>query len=103
MSHIVLTPEQMTIVLSAPGPVEARDEKGRTIGRLTPLDAMDRVALAHFKRDRTGNGPPVPSAQVQAHLRRLEEIRQAEGLDEAKMLELLHRMQSLTHTSGEGS
>jgi hypothetical protein len=39
-------------------------------------------------------GPRVPSGQVQAHLRRLEEIRQKDGLDEAKMLELLKRIRA---------
>jgi hypothetical protein len=39
-------------------------------------------------------GPRVPSQEVQAHLRRLAEIRQTQKMDETKMLDLLHRLRA---------
>jgi hypothetical protein len=46
------------------------------------------------RRRKPNTGPLIPSEQVQAQLRRLEEIRQNEGLDEGKMLDLIRRMQA---------
>lgn len=94
MSHIVLTAEQARIVAESAGQVEVRDETGRIVGSLRALTPEDIQAIEHWKRVRRTKGPGIPSAQVQAHLRRLEEIRQQEGMDEAKMRDLLRRMQA---------
>jgi hypothetical protein len=94
MSHIVLTDEQLQIVSTAGAVVAVRDGQGRTIAHLTPLATADIEAIERWKKRGASTGPVIPSAQVQAHLRRLAEIRQSEGLDEAKMLELLRRMQA---------
>jgi antitoxin (DNA-binding transcriptional repressor) of toxin-antitoxin stability system len=94
MPHIVLTDEQLKIVTAATAPIEARDSQGRTVAQLTPLDAIDLAAIERRKQRGSRPGPTIPSEQVQAHLRRLDEIRQSEGLDEAKMLDLLRRMQA---------
>jgi hypothetical protein len=94
MKHIVLTSEQARVLSEAGSPVEVRDADGRTVAHLTPLDPADVEAIERFRRTRTVGEPRVPSAQVQAHLRRLEEIRQQEGMDEAKMLDLLKRMRA---------
>jgi hypothetical protein len=94
MNHIVLTAEQVQVVQESGGQVEVRDETGRIVGSLRTLTPEDLQAIEHWKRVRGTKGPGIPSAQVQAHLRRLEEIRQQEGMDEAKMRDLLRRMQA---------
>jgi hypothetical protein len=94
MNYITLTPEQVQIVLQSKGPIAVRDERGRTIANLTPLNPEDIEAIERFKRHRAAGEPLIPSEQVQAHLRRLQEIRQREGMDEAKMLDLLRRMRA---------
>jgi len=94
MKHIVLTTEQARVVLETSEPVEVRDDQGRTVAHLAPLHPADIEAIEQSKRSRGAGGPRVPSDQVHAHLRRLAEIRAKEGLDEAKMLELLRRMRA---------
>jgi antitoxin (DNA-binding transcriptional repressor) of toxin-antitoxin stability system len=94
MKHIVLTAEQARIVLKAGEPVEVRDEQGRTVAHLNPLQPEDIEAIEQSKRSRGMGGPRVPSEQVQTHLRRLGELRQGEGMDERKMLDLLRRMRA---------
>jgi antitoxin (DNA-binding transcriptional repressor) of toxin-antitoxin stability system len=94
MPHIVLTNEQASVVLAASEPVEVRDQHGRTVARLSPLDPADTEAIEQSKRSRGTGGPLVPSDEVQAHMRRLAEIRRSEGLDEAKMLDLLRRLRA---------
>ncbi len=74
--------------------VEVRDEQGRTVAHLTPLHPADIEAIEQSKRARAAGEPRVPAEQVQAHLRRLGEIRQSEGMDEAKMLNLLQRLRA---------
>jgi hypothetical protein len=98
MPHIVLTPEQARVVAGATENVEVRDPEGRTLALLTVLDSADAEALTRYRRNRDVPRDAVPSAQVQAHLRKLEEIRQREGLDEAQMLDLLRRLRA-----GEGA
>jgi antitoxin (DNA-binding transcriptional repressor) of toxin-antitoxin stability system len=97
MKHIILTAEQARVALQAGEPVEVRDEQGRTVAHLTPLDPADVEAIEQSKRSHGTGGPRVPSDQVQAHLHRLEETRRREGMDEAKMLDLLRRMRAGEH------
>jgi len=94
MPHLVLTEEQLKVIAGTVAPIEVRDEQGRPVALLTPFDAIDRAAIERHRSRREQTGPTIPSEQVQAHLRRLDEIRQSEGLDEAKMLALLQRMQA---------
>ena len=94
MKHIVLTTEQAQMVRDAAELIEVRDEQGRTVAHLSPLDPADIEAVEQSKRSRGVGGNLIPSNQVQTHLQRLEEIRQSEGLDEAKMLDLLRRMRA---------
>jgi hypothetical protein len=94
VKHITLTPEQTLVIQETTQFVEVRDEQGRPVGNLTLLTPEDYEAIEHYKRTRGHNRPGIPSAQVQAHLRRLEEIRATEGMDRAKMHDLLHRMQA---------
>jgi hypothetical protein len=97
MPHIVLNQEQLQVVTAANAVVEVRDDQGKTIAHLTPLRATDIALIEQWKHRQPGKRPLIPSEQVQVHLRRLEEIRTSEGLDEAKMLQLLRRMQTETH------
>jgi antitoxin (DNA-binding transcriptional repressor) of toxin-antitoxin stability system len=94
MQHLVLTEEQLKVIAGASAPIEVRDEEGRPVALLTPFDAIDRAAIDRRRSRQGQTGPTVSSEQVQAHLRRLAEIRQSEGLDEAKTLALLQRMQA---------
>src|SRR5438874_599534 len=94
MKHIVLTAEQAQVALESREPVEVRDERGRTVAHLTPLHPADVEAIERAKRSLDTGRHRVPSEQVQAHLRRLGEIREKEGLDEQKMLDLLRQMRS---------
>lgn len=94
MEHIILTPEQLQLVRQSSGAIEARDHEGRTIGHLTPLSPADLDALDRYRRNKDMPRQGVPSAEVQAHLKRLAEIEQSEGLDEPKMLDLLRRMRA---------
>ena len=94
IQHITLTPEQARIVQETTRFVEVRDEQGKPVGNLTLLSAEDLEAIEHYKRTRGHNRPGIPSAQVQAHLRRLEEIRAKEGMDRTKLHDLLRRMQA---------
>lgn len=92
MNHIILTPEQARIVGESEGAVEARDEHGRTVAHLTPLSPPDVEAIERYRRSRGRPQLSIPGEQVQAHFRRLEEIRQRERMDEAKALALLRRL-----------
>ena len=94
IQHITLTPEQARIIGEATQFVEVRDDQGRPVGNLTLLTPEDLAAIEHYKRTRGQNRPGIPSEQVQAHLRRLEEIRSTEGMDRAKMHDLLRRMRA---------
>src|SRR5258708_7712002 len=92
MSHIVLTQEQASILSQATGRVEVRDAEGRVLAFPDALEPGEAEILADAKRRLREPGPRIPSSQVKAHLQKLEEIRQREGMDEAKMLQLLQRM-----------
>jgi hypothetical protein len=94
MPHIVLTEEQARILEQAGGPVDVRDAEGRSVGSVLPLSPEDREAIARSRASQAAGGPGVPSAQVQAHLLRLEEIAAREELDEARVRELLRRMRA---------
>ena len=94
IKHITLTPEQARVLQETTQFVEVRDEQGKTVGNLTLLTPEDLEAIEHYKQTRGSNRPGIPSAQVQAHLRRLEEIRATEGMDRTKMHDLLRRMQA---------
>jgi hypothetical protein len=94
MPHIVLTDEQARIVREAGDGVEVRDAAGRILAFLQPLDAKDLELITEIQRRGPDPGPRIPSAKVQEHLRKLDEIRQREGLDQEKMLDLLRRMRA---------
>ncbi len=94
MTHIVLTPEQAKIVSAAGDEVEVRDDQGRPVAFLKLLSAEVASLVAEAKRRLANPGRAIPAADVEKHLQRLDEIRQREGMDEARMLDLLRRMQA---------
>jgi hypothetical protein len=94
MAHLVLTPDQARVVAEAKDNVEVRDPDGRTLALLTVLEPADAQVVARYRQTRDTPREAVPSDQVQAHLRKLEEIRKREGLDEGRMLQLLRRMRA---------
>ncbi len=94
MTQITLNEEQSRIVAEASDTVEVRDAGGRLLTHIVPLTLDDREVLNRHRQRQGALPRGIPSEQVQGHLRRLSEVREREGLDEAKMLELLRRMQA---------
>jgi hypothetical protein len=56
-----------------------------------PFDDFELESIRQWKENQGKNIPVIPSAKVQEHFRRLETIRQAEGMDLAKALDLLEK------------
>lgn len=95
MAQIVLTEEQAGVLATATEAVEVLGPQGRLVNFLKPLAPALAEAVRESKRRLASDEPRIPSAQVQAHLRKLEEVLQREGeMDEARMKELLRRMQA---------
>jgi hypothetical protein len=94
MPQITLSEEQARVVAEATESVQVFDPQGRLLTFLKPLDPKLAETILECKRRQASPVPGVPSDQVQAHLRRLAEIRQQEGMDRDKMLDLLHRMRA---------
>jgi hypothetical protein len=92
MTYIVLNPEQVRVLEEACEPVEVRDEQGRVLARI--LSPADAAVVEEAKRRLATPGPRYSSAEVQARLRKLEEISQREELDEVKVREYLRRMRA---------
>jgi hypothetical protein len=90
MSHIVLTAEQLSEIVSVNGPVEVRDDQGRVLGRV--LSPSVAALVAESKRRRANRGTLYPAAEVEARLNRLAEVSRQEELSEERALELLERM-----------
>src|SRR5262249_35811405 len=95
MQRIVLTEEQSRILAESKESIEVYDSNGQLVSFMKWLEPMDAEAVArHLRRRGLPKEPGSPSEQVQAHFRRLEEIRQREGMDLPKALELLRRMRA---------
>jgi hypothetical protein len=94
MPYIILTDEQARVIEEASGPVDLRNSQGQPIASATPLSAEDREMIRMAKEARAKGGRRIPSAEVRAHLARLEEIMQERPLDRAEVQELIRRMQA---------
>lgn len=93
MPEIVLTEEQAKIITQAQGTVAVYDSRGRLLGHLEPLPSPEEIA--ELKRRAASPGPWYTSAQVQAHLRALEEEwERTGGFDEAYMYQFLERLRA---------
>jgi hypothetical protein len=94
MQQLILTPEQSQLIAQHRERFEIRDSQGHLVGHLEPIDP-ELLALAKAVIERRKNGGPViPAEQVQAHLARLTEIRESQGLDRETMFDLLRRMRA---------
>jgi hypothetical protein len=94
MTQIVLTEEQARIVAGSTESVEVLDPEGCVLALLQPLDPDLRETIRECRRRHASSAPRIPSEQVRAHLRKLEEIRQREGMDREKMHDLLRRLRA---------
>jgi len=95
MQRIVLTEEQSRLLAESKDSVEVYDAQGQLVSFVKWFDpATAEVIAQHIRRRNLPRQPGIPSAQVHAHLRKLEEIRQREGMDEAKMKEILRRLRA---------
>jgi hypothetical protein len=94
MPHIVLTEEQARVVREAKGIVDVRDEQGKPLASMRVLTPLDLELIEQHKRSRASSAPSIPSARVQAFLRKLQELDETEGVDQAKVDELLRRVRA---------
>lgn len=95
MQRIQLTEEQSRILAETKDNIEVYDSNGQLVSFMKWFEPEDAEAVSrHLRRRGLPKEPGIPSAQVQAHLRKLEEIRQREGMDEAKMREILRRLRA---------
>jgi hypothetical protein len=94
MPHIVLSEEQERVVTGLTESVEVFNSRGRVLAFLQPVDPELAETIRECKRRLQSDSPRIPADRVQAHLRKLEEIRQREGMDREKMLDLLRRMRA---------
>jgi hypothetical protein len=90
--QIILNADQRRVLEESSTPIDLCDEAGRVLARI-PAPSEDQI-IERVRRDRAANVPRYPAEQVQARLRRLEEIRQQEGMDEAKSRDLLRRLRA---------
>jgi hypothetical protein len=94
MPHIILTEEQVRVLAESKEHIKVYDRDGRLMCFMDWCGRPLEDAITEYKRRQASGEPAIPSAQVQAHLRKLEEIRQREGMDEPKMRDLLRRMRA---------
>src|SRR5437588_6833140 len=96
MPEIILTEEQARVVAGASGTVEVRDPHGQLLAFLQPLHPKEVEAILRVRQRRASGKtePGIPSARVQAMLRKLEEIDRREGITEEKMKEVLRRLRA---------
>jgi len=87
MPRIVLTEEQLRVLAESKERIEVYDAPGRLMCLMDWLGKPLEEIIAECKRRQASGERGIPGAQVQAHLRKLEGIRQREGMDEAKMRE----------------
>jgi len=91
MPQIVLTDEQARVMADATEAVELRTQEGHLLARLA-VPFEDEIAKA--RRRLASSQPRWSGTQVQALFQRLSEIRDAEGMDGAKLRQLLAKFRS---------
>jgi hypothetical protein len=97
MTHFTLTEEQMRALDGAGEQVNVFDTRGHLLGALRVFSAFElEVIERHRRRKQSGENkqPGIPSAQVQALLRKFHELAERNELDDAKVQELLRRSQA---------
>jgi hypothetical protein len=96
MPSIILSEEQFRILEEANGIVDVVDPQGQPIASLRRLDPRDLEAIERHRRRQASDvrEPGIPAERVRAFLRKLHEIADREGIDEAKVKDLLRRVQA---------
>jgi hypothetical protein len=94
MAHIVLTEEQAKALAETRETVEVRDAQGQVLALLQSLEPQEVEALHRLRKRRASGSsePTIPSARVQAMLRKLGEIDQQEGITQEKVAEVLRNI-----------
>jgi uncharacterized protein YmfQ (DUF2313 family) len=92
MADLILTAEQALVVRQAKDKtIQVRDPAGRLLAEITP--EWNQEFIAELKRRAASRGPWFTGAQVQAHLKALEEEwARTGGFDEAYMRAFLDRV-----------
>ena len=90
MTHIVLTDEQVQVLVYTNTPIELRDSNGQVLGRVPSPSEEENIA--RIKRQRHLNLPRYSADEVESRFAKLQEIRDREGMDANKMWGLLERM-----------
>ena len=95
MQRIELTEEQSRILTESKENVEVYDSAGQLVSFLKWFEPMEAEVIArHLRRRGLPKKPGIPAAQVEAMLRRFEEIDRVEGLTPEKREELLRRVKA---------
>lgn len=96
MQRIQLTEEQSRILAEARGEnVEVYDSNGQLVSFMKWFEQMDAEEVARYLRRRgLPKQPGIPSARVQAMLRKFEEISRTEGMTREKMEEIVRRVKA---------
>jgi hypothetical protein len=95
MPRIVLNEEQSRILAESQETVEVYDSQGQLVSFLKWFEPIDAEALArHLQRRGLPKQPGVPATQVEALLRRFDEIDRTEGMTRERMEDLLRRVKA---------
>jgi hypothetical protein len=96
MQRIQLTEEQSRILAEAKEEnVEVYDANGQLVSFMKWLEPMDAEEVARYLRRRAlPKKPAIPSAQVQAMLRKFEKIDRTEGITREKVEEIVRRVKA---------
>src|SRR5262249_18570161 len=84
--------ERMSVLERVPSAFEIRDDSGRVVAPV-PAPTEEQI-IERIGRDRSANVARYPAAQVEKRLRRLEQIRQQQGMDGLTMRDLRRRMRA---------
>jgi len=94
MFHLVLTAEQARLVTESANGIEVRDPQGRPLGVLHLLSAEEAALIEKAKQRLKSPAPRIPSARVQAMLKKFDQMQQTEEITSAKVEEVLRKVKS---------
>src|SRR6266852_1365723 len=94
MPQIILTEEQAQVVTRNSGSVEVLDPQGRLLAFLEPLNPDLAEVVEECQRRHAAPGPRIPAENVEAMLRKFEEIERGGGMTREKMEDIVRRVQA---------
>jgi hypothetical protein len=94
MPHITLTEEQARVVAGNSGSVEVLDPQGRLLAFLKALNPDLAETVRECKRRHASSDPRIPAENVEAMLRKFEEIEQGGGMTHEMMEDIVRRVQA---------